>query len=359
MTKKTALLSLFLFCITSTCSVHNQKKPVLEPVLDFPLKKTLELTFEGEINTSLVKSSERVYFTSSRGHLYCIDDPEDGLTLLYKSRVDFVSPPYIYGECIVICDSANNLYGISKIGNLKWKVGIDSRITSGIHVESNKIFFGTEKGMFLSYHMETGDHLWEVKTGEAAISLPIVINGTVVFGSEDRHLYFLNQNGTILDKIVLESKISSSFAYQNSRLYFGSEDQNFNCFHMERKKIQWKMDTGGQASAYPLVQGKYILFTSWNNVLFCLNNRNGTVLWWNQIPARSAFRMKRVGNKIMVTSFSPILNCFDINTGEEAGKYVFNTELKSNPEWFHDYVLVSAYDKEKDLSKVIFLKSSE
>jgi hypothetical protein len=61
----------------------------------------------------------------------------------------------------------------------------------------------------------------------------------------------------------------------------------------------------------------------------------------------------------MVTSFSPILNCFDINTGEEAGKYVFNTELKSNPEWFHDYVLVSAYDKEKDLSKVIFLKSSE
>lgn len=327
----------------------------MEPVLDFPIIQEGEVCFEGEINRFMTRSENRVYFSSSKGNLYCIEELKQGALLLFASGIDFVSPPYISTEYIFLYDSMNNIYCIRKNGALNWKTRIEENISGGIAASHGKIFFGTENGNFLSYEADSGEYLWGMKTEGPIRSLPVVIDDTVVFGCDDRKVYFVNFDGDIIKEYETGGHVRGSFVYRQGRLYFGSYDEYFYCIHMEKKKIEWKVKTGGKVHAYPLLGKKCVLFVSWNNVLYCLNDRNGTVLWWNQIPARCLFPIEAVGSRLLVTSLSSEVNCFDIKTGEDKGEYIVKNELRSNPLWFRDTLLLSVYDKENDMSKILFL----
>ncbi len=357
--KRSAVFYLILIYALSSCSIHKKKELAVEPVLNFPLIQDSEVCFEGEINRVITQSENRVYFSSSKGGLYCIEDPKQGIQRLFTSEIDFASPPYISGEYIFVYDSMNNIYCIRKDGVLSWKTHIEENISGGIAASHGKIFFGTENGNFLSYDADSGKYLWGVETEGPIRSLPIVMDDTVVFGSDDKKLYLLNLDGDIIKEYETGGEIRGSFVYREDRLYFGSYDEYFYCIHMEKKKIEWRVKTGGKIHAYPLLGEKCVLFPSWDNVLYCLNDSNGTVLWWNPIPARCLFPIEAVGTQLLVTSLSSEVDCFDIKTGEDKGEYIAENELRSNPLWFRDTLLLSVYDKENDVSKILFLIKGE
>lgn len=346
---------LFLIYALSSCSFHKKPEPAVEPILDFPLIQESDASIEGEINRFMTRGEDRVYFSSSRGCLYCIDDPKQGTQRLFSSKSDFVSPPYVNGEYIFIYDSRNNIFCIHNNGTLAWKVGIEENISGDIAVSSGKIFFGTENGRFLCLDADSGEFLWEVKAEGPIYSRPAVINDMIVFGCDDKRLYFLNFDGGIIKKHETGGKIRGAFAYRQDRLYFGSYDGYFYCINVNKQKIEWKVKTGGKVQAFPLLYEKCVLFASWENVLYCLNAKNGTVLWWNQIPGRCLFPLEAVGTRLFVTSFSLKMKRFDIKTGEDKGEYAVKNEMSSNPLWFRETLLLSVYDKEEDMSKILFL----
>jgi len=356
--KKWVLLFLLIYT-TALCSFFKKKSLVTSPGLEFPLAPKNEISFDGEINKALILSQDMVFFSSSKGSLYTINEPGKGLKLIYQSGIDFISPPYIHGEFIFVYDSKNQIYCIHKNGALEWKTSIKEKISSGIQTTSEKIFFGTDKGRFYCFQLDSGECVWEVKTGGAIRSLPVVIQETIIFGCDDHNLYFLSMDGKIKYKHETGGKIRGSLIYEKSYLYFGSYDEFFYCFDRHKKKVKWKVKTGGRVHTYPLIHKKYVFVNSWNNVLFCLNKKNGTVLWWNKIPSRCKYPMEIVGDKILVTSLSSVLNCFDLKTGKDQGKYVAENEVRSNPLWFHDGVMLSVYDKGSDSSQVVFLNNNK
>ena len=344
-----------LFFSMIACSLFEKKRPILAPQLRFPLTKEMDVVFEGKINQELIKDEKKIYFSTTKGCLYSMDDPEDGLKLLYQSEVGFVSPPYIHEKYIFIYDSKNHIYCLDKKGRLVWKNHVDEKITSGIQAETEKIYFGTQEGHLLSYRAESGEQIWKIKTKAPIHSLPLVVQDTIIFGCDDYHLYFLNRDGNLESRYETGGKIRGSLTYKNNFLYFGSYDEYFYCFNLDKNKIKWRVKAGGKVDTYPLIYQNYVLFTAWNNVLFCLNNKNGTVLWWNQLPARCLYRMELVGNQLLVPSLSSILECFDIHTGKILGNYDTEHEIKSNLIWFHSHVLLSVYIKESDSSQILFL----
>lgn len=356
--KKWVLLVL-LICSAITCSLFEKKKPILDPLLKFPLTKEMDVVFKGKINEELIKDEKKIYFSTNKGCLYSMDDPEDGLKLLYQSEVDFVSPPYIHEKYIFIYDSKNYIHCLDKKGAFVWKSHVDEKITSGIQAKAGKIFFGTQEGHFLSYRVDSGEQVWKRETKAPIRSLPMVVRETIIFGCDDHHIYFLNMDGSLKYRYETEGKIRGSLIYKNKLLYFGSNDEHFYCFNLDKNKIQWKVKVGGKVDTHPLIQQKYVLFTAWNNVVFCLNNKNGTVLWWNQIPARCQYRMELVGNRLLVPSLSSKLECFDIDSGKILGNYETGHEIKSNPLWFNSYVILSVYVKESDSSQMLFLSQNK
>lgn len=354
MKKATVLFSL-AFALYS-CSIFKTKPlPYPEGVI-FPVEKEEELVYEGEIIDSLVRSGENLFFSTRNGSVYCIDGRERRVQWQYKTSETLDSPVYLNEKNIYVFDEENTLYSLSQEGRLRWSKKIAAEITSGIVEYKEKVCFGLIDGNFIALNYDTGDEVWIFKAGDAVKSQPFCGNGMIIFGCDDHYLYFLSENGSLLDKFKADDKIQSPILVDRNSLYFGTNDHNFYCLNLEKRKKKWKVRIGGKVLASPVSDGKRIFFLCWNSVLYCLNKNNGTIYWWKAIPSRSYYSLEVSGSLIVASSLSSQLVAYDIKTGNRRGYHEAGQEVKSNPVWLKPFLVINLYDYQQDSGRLLFLK---
>jgi outer membrane protein assembly factor BamB len=353
--KKFILLMLVLFLLGS-CSVFRPKAPSYPSGVFFPLAKDGEIVYPGRIIDCIEREGERLYLSTQNGKVYCFDGVKR--QILWETQVsgDLISPPSLGTENIYVCDNDNTLYCLDKKGDLLWKIDVGEGITSGIAELHTAVCLGTEKGNFYAFDTANGKELWRFQAEDAIRSTPIYADNKILFGCDDHNLYILSREGVLIGTIGVEGKIQGPPLVEKNLVYFGANDHYFYCFSIQKKKKKWKVKTGGKIFASPVLAGKKILFLCWNNVVYCLNRKRGHILWWQMIPSRSFYRLDVSGDRVVVSSLSPILVSFDLETGEKVGEFDAKQEVKSNPVWFNPYLLFSLYDSQTDRGRILFLK---
>lgn len=347
---------LFISLFSSSCSLFRSPAPSYPSGVMFPLTKSAEVVYKGRI-IGLKKGAGEMLLVSTRaGKLYCVDVAKQKIIWTYEVSTGFSSPPFLGKENIYIYDEENILYCLDRGGKQLWMKAIKDRLTSGIVEFKDKIGFGTENGLFLALEAVSGFELWQFQAGDSIRSTPVSAAGRIIFGSDDHNLYILNEEGHLLGKIAVEDKIQATAFIDGKFLYFGADDHYFYCYNWMKNKKKWKVKTGGKIFTPPVSDGKRVLFLCLNNVLYCLNKRNGIILWWKAIPSRSYYQLEVSGNSVVVASLSPLVVSFDIETGEKMGSFDAGQELKSNPIWMKPYLLINLYDYQKDEGILIFLK---
>lgn len=350
------LVLLFLACFFfGFCSFFKSRVAPYPSGVMFPVDKAGEIVYKGKI-IDLVENVEGKLFLSTReGSVYCLNALNRKILWTFEASETLESPPFLGTERIYVYDRNNTLYCLSRAGELIWEKKGKEKITSGIAEIKERIYFGTEEGGFFASDTANGKELWRFQAGEAIRSTPVFAGGKIVFGCDDHSLYLLSEEGNLLDQIKVKDKIQSTPYVEKNYIYFGADDHYFYCFNFKKGKRKWRVKTGGKIFTSPVSVGKRILFLCWNNVLYCLNKKNGNILWWKIIPSRSYYHLEISGEKVVVTSLSSLLVCFDIETGEKVGDFNTGSEVKSNPLWLDPYLLVSIYDNEKDKGRLLFL----
>jgi outer membrane protein assembly factor BamB len=348
---------LFLVCIfLGFCSFFKSKIPAYPSGVIFPLEKAGEIAYKGKVIDFVKDDGGNLYLSTERGLVYCLAGGRREILWKIEVSEELTSSPFLGAENIYVYDSTSTLYCLSKKGRLVWKKDIKQKITTGITEFKIKIYFGTEKGVFLAFATSNGEELWRFEAGEAIRSTPVFAGERIIFGCDDHNLYILTEKGSLLDKIKIENKIQPNPLVEKNFLYFGTDGHYFYCFNLAKRKKKWKVKIGGKIFSPPVIDDKRIFFICWNNVLYCLNKKNGHILWWKIIPSRSFYRLEISGKRIVVSSFSSLLVCFDIETGENIGEYDAGQEIKSNPLWVAPCLMFNLYDNKKDEGRLIFLK---
>ncbi len=353
--RKTTVILLSLVFL-SVCSLFRSKIPPYPSGIVFPLINHSELAYEGEIIDLIQKSENCLYLSTRKGCVYCIDGQKREILWRYDATVSLASAPYLGEDSIYVFDEEDTLYCLASEGKLQWKRTFEKRITSGIKANNKKVYIGTEKGEFFCLSSEDGRILWQFQADDAIKSNPVTWKSSVLFGCDDHKVYFLNQEGGLSRKFDAGSKLGPTFLVDGDFLYFGSEDRHLHCVNLNRVKTKWKIHTGGATSIPPVVDKNKVYFLCWNCVLYCLNKKSGTILWWNSVPSRSYYRLEVIGDKIIVSTLSSTIVCFDLRTGEKQGTFDAFEEIKSNPVWFSPFLLVNLYDRDSNLGKLVFLK---
>ncbi len=320
------------------------------------MEKAAEISFEGKVIDFMKDAEGGLYLSTESGLVYCLAGKRGEILWKFEVSEELTSSPFLGAGNIYVYDRANVLYCLSKKGRLLWKNEVKQKITTGITEFKKKIYFGTEKGIFFALATANGEELWRFEAGNAISSTPVINDGRIIFGCDDRNLYILAEKGRLLDKIKIENKIQPLPLVEKNFLYFGTDDHYFYCFNLAKRKKKWKRKIGGKIFSPLVVHGNRIFFLCWNNVLYCLNKKNGHILWWKIIPSRSSYRLEISGERILASSFSSLLLCFDIETGEKIGEYDAGQEIKSNPLWVAPYLMFNLYDNNKDEGKLVFLK---
>ncbi len=353
--RKTAIVLLIL-AFLGRCSLFRTGVPPYPSGIVFPLEKDAELTYEGEIVTRIRKSENRLYLSTRGGKVYCIDGRKRVILWSYHAPDSLASAPYLWKDVLYVVDEKDSLYCLGTEGQLQWKKPFPNKITSEIKASDGKVYIGTDNGAFICLSSEDGKELWQYQADDAIRTNPVIWKNLVLFGCDDHHLYFLDQEGRLVRKFDTGGKLRASLLVDGDSLYFGTEDRHLHCVDLNHSRTRWKIRTGAETFIPPAVDNNKIFFLCWNCVLYCLNKNSGTILWWNSVPSRSYYRLEVINDKIVASSLSSTVVCFGLRRGEKLGAFDASQQIKSNPVWFEPFLLVNLYDRDTDTGKLVFLK---
>jgi outer membrane protein assembly factor BamB len=352
--KKTAIL-LFVFLLCQSCSLFRTKPAPYPTGVIFPLEKDHELVYEGEIISQIEKKDDLLYFATRIGKVYCVDGAKREIVWKADIPTPLASPPFIGENRLYVSDTESSLYCIDFSGKISYKLTFESEITSGIGANQGQVYFGTAKGRLYCISAESGEDLWHFQAEGSVRSNPVFWQDKIIFGCDDHHVYMLSKDGRPRGKLDVGGRTGRTLSVDGNLLYLGTDDRYLQCVNLKRQKIKWKIRSGGATFLRPVVIGKRVLFLCWNCVLYCLNKKNGTILWWNSIPSRSYYQIAVIDKKVVVSSFSPELVAFDIQTGDGKGRFEASREINSNSLWFSPYLLINVHDPETNTGKLLTL----
>lgn len=158
----------------------------------------------------------------------------------------------------------------------------------GYDATRNRIYFGsTDKHL---YALDTrGLFLWSYETGDSIASRPVVISGTIIFGSEDRYIYGLNADtGDLRWKVKTGAAVVSSPAAltlpgagdeMNVLVVIGSDDGGIYALDPPTGAQHWLFATGAAIEA-PLVTADGMVYAaSRDSTLYAIDGSSGDSLW--------------------------------------------------------------------------------
>jgi outer membrane protein assembly factor BamB len=347
---------LFLVILSSACSLFRAKVAPYPTGIVFPMIKDGELSYKGEIISRIQSEDHFLYFSTRKGKVYCVDGQNRRVLWQFDAPVSLESPAYLEEDHVYVYDIKGTLFCLDKSGKLLWRKKTEERITSDVVEDRGRTFFGTEKGELFCIDPENGKEIWKFQAGGAVRSNLVIWREMVLFGCEDHSFYFIGPKGNLSGTYDIGSGIGKTLTVDKDFLYFASEDSRLQCLNLAKRKIAWRIRSGENSFVPPAVDKKRVFFLCWNSVLYCLNKKNGTILWWGGVPFRSYYQVEIIQDKVVVSSLSPELVCFDIKNGEKKGTYEASHEIVSNPLWMKPFLLINVYDWENETGEMVILK---
>jgi len=352
---KAALWPVLSFLLFS-CSLFTAKIPGTPSGVEFPLTEALRVSYEGRIIPSVRSGEGKIYLATDKGVLYCLDKEGKSVLWQFAAPVPFGCAPVLSPDQIWIRDQSNTLYGLDLEGRLLIKADVDEPIASPLVWHQGRVYFGTEDGNLLAFDREAQSLVRLFKTA-GPLETPPVFTGRVILvaGSEGR-LYALNLEGRVLRKSDVLGRIRVPPLVDEGLIYFGSEEKYFYSLRVTDLEREWRVRIGGKVVVPPRPVGKRVIFIASNNVLYALAKKSGNIDWWRIIPGRSAYELEFDDKKIVVASRSSLLACYDGETGAEIGRYDAGEEIQSNPLWLDPYLLINLHDFAQGRGSLVFLE---
>lgn len=142
-----------------------------------------------------------------------------------------------------------------------------------------RIFFGAADKRFYALDPR-GVFLWSFATGDNIVTQPVVAAGSVIFGSEDRHIYCLKaESGAEIWQRTLGGPVVSSPVLVNGVVIFGCDDGGVYAFDVTTGEERWHFAADEPIEA-PIVSAAGRIFAATHGGhLFMIDPASGAEVW--------------------------------------------------------------------------------
>jgi eukaryotic-like serine/threonine-protein kinase len=246
--------------------------------------------------------------------------------------------------------------GVPKFNRVKWKFHTDGRIFSSPAVSDGTIYFGCTTPFLYAVDSENGTLKWTFKAGARITSSPAVASGLVYFGSYDGNFYAVDTAGKLKWKFqtVGERRFAGKHLHGSSpametmpdpfdfflsspvvmagSVYFGSGDGNVYALDASSGALKWKFQTGDVVHASPAISDSTLFIGSWDSYFYALDTATGKQKWrfktgedhetYNQVGIQSSAAV--VDGVVYFGCRDSNLYALDAATGEK--KWTYNNK---------------------------------
>lgn len=185
-----------------------------------------------------------------------------GVLWLVRTQGPVRSTPAVAGGRIYFGSSDGNVYAVDLEGRTIWTANTGAAVSASPAVtggSGGRVFVQNRKGLVLAlfaadgkvlWRTQTGDDIpldWGYENGDVWVSSPAVVDGTVLVGSGDGHLYALDAaSGKGKWRVETGGRIRSSPAVADGTVYVGSLDGSVYAADLATGALKWRFDTEGR-----------------------------------------------------------------------------------------------------------------
>ena len=316
----------------------------------------------GSVYSSPAVSNGVVYVGSRDNNLYAIEVVTGKEKWRFKTGSNVESSPAVSNGVVYIGSWDKNVYAIDVVtGKEKWRFKTGDIILSSPAVSNGVVYVGSRDNKVYSIDVVTGKEKWRFETGSYVDSSPIVSNGVVYFGSADGNLYAIGgaltsqettqtPNSGIVPTITelwrfpTNNSVYSSPVVSNGIVYVGSQDRNLYAIDAVTGKEKWLFETGGAVYSSPAVSNGIVYVGSWDNNLYAIDAITGKEVW-RYTTWRKVYSSPLVSNGVVyIGSDDGNLYAFDAVTGNVQWQFQTGGYVKFSPAVANGVVYVGSDD---------------
>jgi outer membrane protein assembly factor BamB len=209
-------------------------------------------------------------------------------------------------------------------GKIAWSYQDHGDIGSGMDSDGKSVFVANTVGEVYALDLRTGEKKWVFRTGGKVYSTPAYAQGIVVFGSSDHSIYAVDSKSGKLRWSVLTGKaVLGSPAIAHGKVYIGGSDEVFRCLQLKDGAELWHFDgVKGYVSTLPTLADGKVIFGSWKNGFYALDQDNGSLVWeWvsgnsNRMFSPAACYPVVTNGRVFIAAPDRYMTALDLETGE-------------------------------------------
>ena len=162
-------------------------------------------------------------FAGGANHNSYRDEGSDFVTNLWTFNMGspIHSSPAIYKDNVYVVSQEGILKAIDmETGEEEWDFDLKSPTNSSPIVHNNRLYIGCEDGL-KAINVNSHELVWDYDCDNVA-STPCFYDDIVYFGSDDGHLYGLDDDGKVQFNKKLDGELKSSPIVVDDTIYIGS-----------------------------------------------------------------------------------------------------------------------------------------
>ena len=288
-------------------------------------KILLILLIVGLLSLSPVASANWNSFAGGIDHNGYRQESSDFVTNLWTFNME--SPvnasPAIYGDYLFVVSENGILKAIDmETGVEEWDLDLQTSSSSSPIVHENKLYIGTDEGL-KAVNINSHKVVWDYDCGNVE-STPFFYKDVIYFGSDDGHLYGVNDDGKVKFDKKLGDELKTSPVVVDDTIYIGSTNGKLYSIDTDKSK-NWEFTVGDEILSSPAYVNKTVLFGSSDGSIYCLNKSSGDVIWKEDLKNKviSSPTVDEYDNSVYIGSDEGNFTCLDIRDGTV--KWSFST----------------------------------
>ncbi len=291
-----------------------------------------EVPTGGAVRSSPAVTRNRVFVGSGDGFLYAIDRASGRVVWRYPAGARVDASPAVAQRLVVGATIGGRIFALSETsGQPRWSFTTGSLLppntspaggwdlwASSPTVVGSRVLIGGGDGKLYCLDLQSGQRLWQVRTGGRVRATPAVQNGLVVVGSWDGRVYAYDLEtgkerwvhrtvGDTLDshKFGFDRRaIQSSAAFGHGMVFVGSRDGAIYGLDAATGARRWRVSHHGSwVIGSPAVHAdKVFVGSSDGHFVQALEPETGRELWHRETGANILASPLVVGNSLLIAT---------------------------------------------------------
>jgi eukaryotic-like serine/threonine-protein kinase len=307
---------------------------------------TTDVTPAPVVNTD---TDNLVFIGAANKKMYAVDAEKGTKVWEYATIGQIFSSPTVDNN-VVYFGSDSLVYGLdAKTGISKWVYDKNVRrsiIQSSPLIVNGNIFFGTYnydngflnldffKGISIADKQIRASRVVTNSKGSAGIiSSSTYSNGSLFFGSYDKNIYAVSEDGGAkLWTYLTRNAIYSSPLVKSAVLYVGGLDGYFYAIDAVSGSLKWEVNVKSPIYASPIEKDGIIYFASDEGKVYALNASNGSIKWQSQIGSSIISSPSINGTTLIIGGgLDKNIVCLNLSDGSSNWKTPLSSATASSP----------------------------